>query len=630
MSEKNQINMMNGNVAHEGDQPVKKGGDENAERGNWGGQIEFILTCVGYAVGLGNVWRFPYLCYQNGGGAFLIPYVIMLLVVGLPLFYMELAFGQFASLGPITIWRINPLFKGLGWATVIVSYVISLYYNVIVAYCLYYLVASMTTSLPWEYCREEWSTFRCRDSRNYSDPALNLTAPVMPSNITDNYTTTPSEEYFYREVLGMTDDIGDAGVLSWKLALSLFVAWLIVFIVLIKGIKSLGKVVYFTAIFPYCLLTALLVRGATLDGALDGILFYITPQWDKLLDAKVWSDALVQIFYSLSACSGGLVAMSSYNKFHNNVQRDSLIVPFINCATSIFAGFVIFSVLGFMSFEKGVSVADVAASGPGLAFIVYPEGISKMPIAPMWAILFFIMMAMLGFSSQFSMMETVISAISDEFKDTLRATNRRNIIFRGCMCLLSFVLGLPMCLNSGMYLLNLVDVNIGGYPLLFVGMTECIAIQWIYGYNRFAEDIKMMLGHTPNVFWRIVWCVVSPLAMLAVIVFKIYQHEPLNYNDTYIYPQWGQVLGWLTALFPILVMYLWLLVKFCVTYGWEACRAANESSLKWGPALEKHRTGRYVSSNHQCQDTGKQYEEKHGYDNSAYMNSTDDMTDTRF
>ncbi|XP_013411244.1 sodium-dependent proline transporter-like [Lingula anatina] len=181
-------------------------GDENKERGNWGGKLDFILSCIGYAVGLGNVWRFPFLAYRSGGGAFLIPYAIMLFCAGLPLFFLELSFGQFASLGPITIWRINPFFKGLGFAMVIISGLVAVYYNVIIAWALFYLFASFTSELPWQTCDHEWNTPNCvtkfkggngseASSRfgivTWCNATLNVT-----SNCTVYKPVTPSEEYW--------------------------------------------------------------------------------------------------------------------------------------------------------------------------------------------------------------------------------------------------------------------------------------------------------------------------------------------------------------------------------------------------------------------------------------------------
>ncbi|XP_074660842.1 sodium- and chloride-dependent glycine transporter 1-like isoform X2 [Tubulanus polymorphus] len=580
---------------------------ESAEpgRATWGGQLEFILTCVGYAVGLGNVWRFPYLCYKNGGGAFLFPYVIMLALVGLPLFYMELAFGQFASLGPITIWRLNPLFKGLGYGMVIVSWLIGLYYNVIIAHTIFYFFASMQSVLPWTTCGNDWNTEHC------VHPNANHTNLTAMKN--DSLSRTASEEYYNNYVLEQSSGMDELGLPSWKLLLCLLFAWLIVYAALIRGIASLGKVVYFTAIFPYLMLTVLLIRGVTLQGAGQGILYYLKPDFSKLSDSRVWSDAATQIFYSLSACTGGLIAMASYNKFDNNCYRDSLIVALINCGTSVYAGLVIFSILGFMAYEKNVDVADVARGGPGLAFVVYPEAISRMPIPQLWAVFFFLMMATLGFGSQFSIMECVLSAFQDELKPYFRNKYRDNIIFRTAVIFLSFLLGIPMICKGGIYLLNLVDYSVGGFPLLFIGFLECAAINWLYGFKRFAEDIKLMLGNKPNIYWKACWLVLTPVTVLVTIAFNCFQYKPPSLDD-YTYPEWAKGLGWMIALFPLLLFPAWFLYQYCRDGGWMVLRESLKPMESWGPALMENRTDIYAAMM-------EQKAIDNGLDNDAYINS---------
>ncbi|KFO74697.1 Sodium- and chloride-dependent glycine transporter 1, partial [Cuculus canorus] len=314
-------------------------------RGNWGNQIEFVLTSVGYAVGLGNVWRFPYLCYRNGGGAFMFPYFIMLVFCGIPLFFMELSFGHTtcsSRTAPRCATHPSPvLFPGVGYGMMVVSTYIGIYYNVVICIAFYYFFVSMTRVLPWTYCSNPWNTPVCAgvlDGNLSSHATLNLTEVFN----TTQKRTSPSEEYWRNYVLKLSDDIGNLGEVRLPLLGCLGVSWVIVFLCLIKGVKSSGKVVYFTATFPYVVLTILFVRGITLEGALTGITYYLTPQWDKILNAKVWGDAASQIFYSLGCAWGGLITMASYNKFHNNCYRDSIIISITNCATSVYAGFVIF------------------------------------------------------------------------------------------------------------------------------------------------------------------------------------------------------------------------------------------------------------------------------------------------
>uniref|UniRef100_A0AAR2K1R9 Transporter n=1 Tax=Pygocentrus nattereri TaxID=42514 RepID=A0AAR2K1R9_PYGNA len=347
-------------------------------REQWGGKYEFLLSCLGYCVGLGNVWRFPYLCYRNGGGVFLIPYFIMLFFTGMPLFLMELSLGQYGAAGPITVWKCCPLLKGIGIGMLCVSTLVCLYYNVIIAWTFYYLGNSFQSPLPWS-CDASANAKFC----NTTNTTISL---------------SPSEEFWNDRVLGVRSSKGlhDPGPVRWELALCLLAAWVIIFLCMLKGIRSSGKVVYVTATFPYFVLIVLIIRGATLEGSLQGVAFYLTPVWERLANAQVWNDAASQIFYSLGIGVGGLLSMASYNKFDNNVIRDTLVITIGNCTTSFFAGFAIFSILGHMAWRKGVPVEKVADTGPGLAFVAYPEALALLPGSVFWAILFFLMLFMLG------------------------------------------------------------------------------------------------------------------------------------------------------------------------------------------------------------------------------------------
>ncbi len=208
------------------------GGVEDRDR--WGRKAEFVLACVGYAVGLGNVWRFPYLCFSSGGGAFLIPYFIMLILCGIPLLVMEFALGQYVRAGPVKAFKlICPIFKGTGLATVMISFILTTYYNVIIAWALFYLIASMQSELPWDSCNNTWNTVDCFSHMDYK--ALN--GSTKPNN-----TVSSTEEYFHNRVLQITDRIDDTGSMRWELFALLLVAWIIVYLCLFKGLKTSGKV----------------------------------------------------------------------------------------------------------------------------------------------------------------------------------------------------------------------------------------------------------------------------------------------------------------------------------------------------------------------------------------------------
>jgi len=629
------------------------------ERGNWTGKLDFILSCVGYAVGLGNVWRFPYLAYQNGGASFLFPYIIMLVVAGLPLFFLELAIGQFTSEGPVTCWRMAPAFMGIGYGMVIISAVVSIYYNMIIAYAMYYMLVSfvyMDGGLPWESCENDWNTKKCRyeampkmvelnqtqqwtdlwgivydqacvytavgmnDGANTTHYDFNVTSPNymsaaksfldqfkvvlndtnwQPVQIDDfdylddcetSY-TTPTEEYYKYYLLDERDveNLDDIGSISLKLLFTLLFAWLLIFVCLQKGIKTSGKVVYFTATFPYVVLIVLLIRGVTLEGHEEGIDFYIIPDWDKLTDATIWGDAATQIFYSLGIGFGGLLTMASYNKFNNNVFRDAVLVAVINCGTSIFAGFAIFSLLGHMAYVTNKDVENVADSGAGLAFIAYPDGISRLPSSPIWAFLFFFMLLTLGMDSQFAMMETVISAISDIFPNTLR---KYKTPFTLATCAVGFLLGIPLCTEGGGRVLDLMNNYSGSYNLMIIALFEIICLCYVYGIKEFRQDIEMMIGVKSNgwwAYWLACWMAITPAAVIFIVVVSAVQYETPSYNSVEIL-DWAEGIGWLMVTVPIAVMLLVMLIQMC--------RLGVKNSLspmpRWGPAEPENQIGRYA------------------------------------
>ncbi|ESO94021.1 hypothetical protein LOTGIDRAFT_104703, partial [Lottia gigantea] len=556
--------------------------DEPIDRGNWSGRLDFLLSCIGYAVGLGNVWRFPYLAYRNGGATFLIPYVIMLTIAGLPLFFIELAIGQFASEGPITVWKVSPAFSGIGFGMCLVSGMVSIYYNVIIMYAVYYMLVSfvnMDTLLPWQTCNNTWNDHTCRIEPY---PALNKLVEGCKLKW-----QTASEQYWTRSVLMLqeADGLEWLGGVSLRNCLLLFFTWILIFACLIKGIKSTGKVVYFTATFPYIILIVLLIRGLTLPGFRKGIDFYVIPKPEKLLDPKVWGDAATQIFYSLGIGFGGLLTMSSYNKFRNNVYRDAILVACINCGTSIFAGFAIFSLLGFMAHVTNQDVADVAQDGPGLAFIAYPEGIARLPVAPIWAFLFFFMILTLGLDSQFAMMETVISGITDLFPHILR---KRKLSFTFFCCMIGFLLGIPMSARGGIYVLTLFDWYSGSYNLMFLALMELICLMYVYGFRNFCKDVEMMVGYQPNIYWLVTWLGLTPLALIFIMIISGIYYTPAYYGD-YKFPSWAEGIGWMLAMIPVAVFFLVMIIQV-IRYG---VTDAFKPQSDWGPALPEDRTGRY-------------------------------------
>ncbi|GFY57015.1 sodium- and chloride-dependent glycine transporter 2 [Trichonephila inaurata madagascariensis] len=576
---------------------VSSSTDSENKRSTWSRQLDFFLSCVGYAVGLGNIWRFPYLCYKSGGGAFLVPYFIFLIICGIPLFFLEMSLGQFGSLGPIAIWKISPIFKGVGFGMAIVSAVVCVYYNVIIAWALYYIYQSYSVS--WSSCENSWNTPNCVSQdivslqSNFSS-VMNQTLFLNSTHgnsslkvLLETSKMTSSEEFWLFKVLQQSAGIESVGTFQWPLVLTLFIAWILIFICVMRGIKSSGKVVYVTATFPYFVLLCLLIRGLTLPGAWTGISFYLSPNWEKLLTFKVWGDAATQIFYSVGAAWGALLTMASYNKFNNNVYRDSLVVPLINCGTSVLAGFVVFSLLGFMAHETGKSVEDVVSEGPGLAFVVYPEAISRLPVSPVWAFLFFFMVFAVGLDTQFGMFETAVSAFVDEYPNFLR---KRKTLFTVFLCVLMFILGLPCVTQGGIYVVQLMDWYSAAFSLMVISLLETVAVSWVYGVDRFLHDIFLMTKRMPSVWWKLCWCYITPATIIALLLFILINHTAITYNS-YVYPSWSIGIGWIIAMCsitPIPVVGAVILFKEKGNFKQRLINSLRPRP-DWGPALEEHR-----------------------------------------
>ncbi|XP_040292333.1 sodium- and chloride-dependent GABA transporter 2-like [Bufo bufo] len=538
-------------------EPQDESGKHMTERGQWKNKMEFVLSVAGEIIGLGNVWRFPYLCYKNGGGAFFIPYLIFLFTCGIPVFFLETALGQYTSQGGVTSWRkICPIFEGIGYSSQVIVILLNFYYIVVLAWAFFYLFNSFTSDLPWASCNNLWNTENCIDfhkSNNTHNMTINGTSSVI--------------EFWERRVLSISDGIDQIGSLRWELALCLLLAWIICYFCIWKGVKSTGKVVYFTATFPYLMLIVLLIRGVSLPGALQGIQFYLYPDLSRLQDPQVWMDAGTQIFFSFAICLGCLTALGSYNQYHNNCYRDCIALCFLNSGTSFVAGFAIFSILGFMAEEQGVPISEVAESGPGLAFIAYPRAVSMMPFSPLWACFFFIMVILLGLDSQFVCVESLVTSLVDMYPRTFRKKNRRELLIL-VVCIFSFLIGLVMLTEGGMYVFQLFDYYAAsGMCLLFVAIFETLCIGWVYGADNFYDNVEHMIGYRPLPIIKYCWLFITPAVCLATFIFSLVKYTPLQYNKRYTYPWWGDAVGWLLALSSMICTPLWICYKVSTIKG---------------------------------------------------------------
>ncbi|KAI1894087.1 hypothetical protein AGOR_G00112220 [Albula goreensis] len=537
------------------------------ERETWGKKIDFLLSVIGFAVDLANVWRFPYLCYKNGGGAFLVPYLFFMVIAGMPLFYMELALGQYNREGAAGVWKICPIFKGVGFTVILISLYVGFYYNVIIAWALFYLFSSFTGDLPWVHCNNTWNSPNCSDLFN--------------SSFNDTNKFTPAAEYFERAVLHLQDSQGidDLGLPRWQLTSCLAVVIVVLYFSLWKGVKTSGKVVWITATMPYVVLTVLLLRGVTLPGAIDGIKAYLSVDFLRLCEAKVWIEAATQICFSLGVGFGVLIAFSSYNKFSNNCYRDAIITSSINSLTSFFSGFVIFSFLGYMSQKHNVALDEVATNGPGLVFIIYPEAIATLPGSSVWAVIFFIMLLTLGIDSAMGGMESVITGLIDEFK----FLHRHRELFTLFIVVSTFLISLFCVTNGGIYVFTLLDHFAAGTSILFGVLIEAIGIAWFYGVDRFSDDIQEMIGQRPGLYWRICWKFVSPCFLLFMVGVSFATFNPPSYG-TYEFPMWANMIGWCLAISSMTMVPLYALYKFCTLPG----RFSDKLAYAITPETEHH------------------------------------------
>uniref|UniRef100_A0AAR2LE15 Transporter n=1 Tax=Pygocentrus nattereri TaxID=42514 RepID=A0AAR2LE15_PYGNA len=535
--------------------------EQMGERGQWKNKVEFLLAMAGNIIGLGNVWRFPYLCYKNGGGAFLVPYLLFAVTCGVPLFVLDTCIGQYTKESVATCWRrVCPLAEGIGHTGCLIALYSCICYNIILAWALFYLISSLSVEIQWNSCANLWNTVNCVE---LTSNKINWT--VNKTQL--NFTTSAVTEFWEHRVLAISTGIEVLGNVNWEILLCLLATWIICYFCIWKGVKSTGKAVYFTAVFPYVMMLILLIRSLTLPGAMYGVTYYLYPQPSRLADPQVWIDAAMQIFFSYSLGAGSLTVLGSYNPYKNNCYRQSIWLCVVNSCTSFIAGFVVFSVLGFMAQQLGADVEDVADSGPGLAFIAYPQAVARMPLPQLWAACFFIMLIFLGLDTQFMSIEVVMSSLSDMFPTLLRRPNRREL-FLLFFCTASFCFQILMTTQGGIYIFQLIDYYAcSGACLLFMGLFESLVIGWIFGADQMYSVIEDMCGERPSLFFRFCWRYFTPLMCLGFFIFYMVRHQQLRYNRIYVYPDWAYALGWLCSASSLVLILAWGLIKLYTHSG---------------------------------------------------------------
>ncbi|XP_075250145.1 sodium-dependent neutral amino acid transporter B(0)AT3-like isoform X2 [Convolutriloba macropyga] len=538
----------------------KNGSAQNEEilnREKWNNKAQYLLSCVAFAIGLGNVWRFPWLAQKYGGGAFLIAYCLCFCFVGLPMFVLEVSIGQRMQRGPLLVWAaMNPAACGIGIACMIVAFVNSVYYSVVVSWCLFYSLKSFGYPAPW---------YDCSELRNKEGPLAEC----------ENW---GSVRYFwYRNTLDISPAIDEDVSFNFKISATLVFAWTIIFLSLNKGIRRSGRLSYFTALFPYFVLAIFLIRGFTLDGFENGLKRMFSPNMSKLWDPTLWLEASAQIVFSLSIGFGGYMAFSSYMPLDNNCYFDCILIGLINCATSIMVSIVVFCVLGFRAtkqyedclFRKQLDnvtaiptecelnkFLDNAAQGTGIAFIAFTEAMNSFgSISPLFAALFFLMLVTLGIGSMFGTLQGILTSLYDVF---LKGTITPKMVSI-TTCLTSLALSQIFSLTNGEYFMQIFDKYAVTLPLLIITFSELLAVNWYWGMKRVADDIHLMCGKRPSFFFLLCWRYITPTLMFILFLGSVISviHEggesyfrwdgELGESVKHILPLWAQFLCGIVA-----------------------------------------------------------------------------------
>nr|XP_053649623.1 sodium-dependent nutrient amino acid transporter 1-like [Cherax quadricarinatus] len=544
------------------------------EREQWSNPREFLLSCIAMSVGLGNVWRFPFVALENGGGAFLVLYIFVLFFIGRPLYYMELCMGQFSSLGSAKVWEMSPAFRGVGYGQAIAAMAVVTYCVFLMGLTVHYFFASFASVLPWAECGN-WSDNYCVD--------VNNTEVQLGINSTD--LTSVAEEYFSKKVLnldplGLSNGLGNP---EWRLMLCLLLSWVILFMVLIKGVHSSGKAAYFFVIFPYFVLIVMLVRGTLLQGALEGFLFFITPRWEKLMEPEVLYAAIHQSFFSLSVGFGSVMMFSSFNKFRYNFYRDTNIICIADTVTSLLAGITTFVILGHLAEELGVDIEHVIKSGgTSLMFVSYPDVLSRFQYVPqLFSVMFFLMLFTLGLGTASALINSITTIICDDFP------HLKKQIATVSVCTAGFYLGLFYATPQGQFVLELVNHYGGGFIVFVLMIVEIVGVHWVYGVNNFCRDIDFMLGRKTGLFWKISWAFLIPLLLSVVFIYGQITGKPLAVGS-YVFEPLVIGVGICLAVLACLMVPIFFVVEVSRrrdedTSVWQAVVKTFKTSDEWCP-----------------------------------------------
>lgn len=448
------------------------------KREQWGSRAGFILAAVGSAIGLGNIWRFPYMAYENGGGAFFIPYLFAMITAGIPFMILEFSMGQKnRGSAPITLGRINPKFEWLGWFQIGVAATIAVYYVAVIGWAISYFGMSFT---------QAWGT--------------------------------DTNAFFFSEYLALGDNAPTKlGSIQWGIAGAMLIAWAITYMAIAGGVKA-GIERASKIMMPILFLMVLFLIGRMifLPGALDGVNYLFAPDFSKIWDMKVWAAAYGQIFFTLSLGFAIMLAYSSYLPEKSDITNNAFMTVLINCGFSILAGIMIFSVLGYMAAEQGKPLTEVVTAGVGLAFVTLPAAINLLPAPYILGPLFFLALVVAGLSSHISIMEAVTSAIIDKLN--MGRKKAATIV-----CGAGVVISMAFATNGGLLLLDLVDHFVNNVGILTSCLIEIVIMAWLVKLSDIREYVNKVSDFTIGIWFEVCLRFISPI-ILAIIVATKFMH----------------------------------------------------------------------------------------------------------
>ncbi|APT93110.1 SNF family Na(+)-dependent transporter [Corynebacterium phocae] len=460
--------------------------ETRSDRDTFNTRFVFLMAAIGSAVGLGNIWRFPYVAYENGGGAFLVPYLVALLTAGIPILWFDLSVGhRYRGSVPLAFRRITPSAEALGWFKVGVNFFIAIYYAAIIAWALLYTIKSFN---------QAWG----------DDPAA----------------------YFMGDFLNVDAEKVISASVVWPILIAMIFVWALCILFLATDInKGIGKLTTFFLPILTVMFLVLVVRALFLDGAIDGLDAFFRPNWSVLSDPSVWIAAYGQIFFSLSVGFGIMITYSSYLKPRTNLTNTGLVTAFANSSFEVLAGIGVFATLGYMAAQSGVAVDEVATGGIGLAFIAFPTIISMMPLGALFGVLFFGSLFLAGVTSLVSIMEVVISAVADKFAlDRRKAAVSTGLIMAFFSCLL-------FSTTSGLVTLDIMDKFVNNMGIVLGAVASLVVVGWVTGRRRELEQhINAVSSVRVGTLWQFLTFVTTPLVLVYFVAREIFSVATEGYE----------------------------------------------------------------------------------------------------